>query len=742
MEIWLCTIEYPPFFAGGISTYCKNTVDLFTKKNNKVKVIIFDPNLDKKIFEIKKVNRKLYEIRFNFRNNDFYKSLGFTAKLSYEFSEVIKDLIFKHNLKIPDIIEFHDYLGIGYYTLQRKYCLEKPFKDLKIITTSHTPSFISKKYNYENIYKFPDFWTGEMEKFQLIASDGVAFPSRFIYKKITTILSKKKFGITKIIRYPFIKNFETKNSKKLENYVILYGKFQPLKGFIKFLENLVKTGSKIKYKIKIYANHNFIYIENKNSEEIIKEKFKSLLETKQLEIHNALPFKKLFKKILKAKFVIVPSLIETFPFVVIESMHLGKCVITTPYGGQSEIIKNNKNGFIFDLYNPESFKKIIKKINTLSDDEILKIGENAKKTVSEFLDNEKTYESKISFIKSIKNRISERKFPSLNEENQLPKIEKNPLVSVIMPYYNMGQFIDESLKSVISSKYSNLEILIINDGSNEPYSINKIHILEKKYLNKINIKILHKQNEGLALTRNFGADNAQGKIIVFLDPDDKISFEYIKKGVEILTYYKNVAFCCSWAKYFGLSDNYFITHNSFLPYSLIHNPMNTSSLIIRKEIFQKFGKNDYSLCFGLEDYDMLLNFLENNYYGIALPYPLFFYRIRKKSMSSTFFNYASLNFSYNKIFKKHEQFYKKYLHQILSILNSNGPCFMYDNPTFESPLINFFINKDNKIYNTELNNQQGVLIDQNFKLKIKRFIERKPLLKKAIYKVSVFLNKL
>lgn len=100
----------------------------------------------------------------------------------------------------------------------------------------------------------------------------------------------------------------------------------------------------------------------------------------------------------------------------------------------------------------------------------------------------------------------------------------NELISVIIPVYNVERYLTKCIDSVIKQTYTNLEILLINDGSTD----NSPKICEE-YKNKDRrIKVIHKQNGGLSDARNVGIENAQGKYITFIDSDDDIEVDYIK----------------------------------------------------------------------------------------------------------------------------------------------------------------------------------------------------------------------
>ena len=97
-----------------------------------------------------------------------------------------------------------------------------------------------------------------------------------------------------------------------------------------------------------------------------------------------------------------------------------------------------------------------------------------------------------------------------------PYDSTGPLVSVIVPVYNVEQYLRECLDSVIGQTYSNLEIIVVDDGSTDSSGT----ICDEYKANDPRMRVIHKKNGGLGNARNVGMDAAQGKYIIFLDSDD------------------------------------------------------------------------------------------------------------------------------------------------------------------------------------------------------------------------------
>lgn len=97
-------------------------------------------------------------------------------------------------------------------------------------------------------------------------------------------------------------------------------------------------------------------------------------------------------------------------------------------------------------------------------------------------------------------------------------VAEAPLVSVVIPVYNVRRYLQQCLESAIAQTYRNLEIIIIDDGSTDGSG----SICDQYAERDGRIHVIHSTNRGLASARNLGLENAQGQLISFLDSDDWI----------------------------------------------------------------------------------------------------------------------------------------------------------------------------------------------------------------------------
>jgi glycosyltransferase involved in cell wall biosynthesis len=254
---------------------------------------------------------------------------------------------------------------------------------------------------------------------------------------------------------------------------------------------------------------------------------------------------------------------------------------------------------------------------------------------------------------------------------------------VVIPYYNAGKFLADTINSILNSSYPIREILIINDGSTEQASIDTL----SKYQSDSCIKIINTENKGVGAARNKGAEEATGDYIAFLDADDLIHPDYYSKAIRALSAHQNVHFAGCWTKYFEGSAKVWPTFNPEPPLILYHNMINSSSIVVKRASFLAAGKYDPDMPFtGWEDYFSIISMINNDMNGIILPEELFHYRVHRNSMiRSMTTEKKQILIQY--ITSKCPELYAKYSTDLFNLSAANGTGYNYDNPTLDYHLI-------------------------------------------------------
>lgn len=225
-----------------------------------------------------------------------------------------------------------------------------------------------------------------------------------------------------------------------------------------------------------------------------------------------------------------------------------------------------------------------------------------------------------------------------------------PKVSVVIPCYNLGQYLNEAIHSVLNQTFRDFEIIVVNDGSTDIETI--------KVLNSITnplIKIIHTNNQGLANARNNGISQAIGKFILPLDADDKIANTYLEKAVNILEESPEIGIVYCQAKILNGEISSWDLPEYQLPRILLDNLIFCSAFFLRED-WELVGGYKPSMKYGWEDYEFWLSIIDLGKRVYRLPEFLFYYRKRSDSMANEM-SREQVFYSYKEIVRNHQKLY-------------------------------------------------------------------------------------
>lgn len=230
----------------------------------------------------------------------------------------------------------------------------------------------------------------------------------------------------------------------------------------------------------------------------------------------------------------------------------------------------------------------------------------------------------------------------------------HPLISIIIPYYNGEKYIQECLDSAFQQTYPNIEIVLVNDGSEQNYLNN---LIKEKYSS---VTLHHQENKGQSAARNMGVNLSNGDLIFFLDCDDKLDSTALEKLYKQLNRDSSLKIVYSKGRTFEAIEGSWNLPEFNLDAFLFNNCIPIGCLIY-KEDFVRQGGFDTNLTF-FEDWDLWMAIIKNGGKVARVDEELYFYRIRNDHNSLTNIkneeeNMSGLNKLY--IYKKHYDFYSE-----------------------------------------------------------------------------------
>ena len=222
------------------------------------------------------------------------------------------------------------------------------------------------------------------------------------------------------------------------------------------------------------------------------------------------------------------------------------------------------------------------------------------------------------------------------------KIIHKPLISIIIPVYNVETYLAEALDSVINQTYEKLEILIIDDGSTDGSGA----ICDEYAFKDERIRVMHQENRGLSAARNAGLNCMTGELCAFLDSDDAFESTFIEKMLAAMLHEEADLVVCKYTVH-QTEKKLYLTDEQARPsadsgnYDRIHALRALADGIINVAVWNKlyrrtlwqnirFPEGRY-----YEDYETTLRIFNICHLLHVLDEPLYLYRKRQGSITST-----------------------------------------------------------------------------------------------------------
>lgn len=161
---------------------------------------------------------------------------------------------------------------------------------------------------------------------------------------------------------------------------------------------------------------------------------------------------------------------------------------------------------------------------------------------------------------------------------------KLPLVSVIVPCYQVEKYLPTCIDSILRQTYSRLEILLVDDGSPDRCG----EICDAYALKDDRIKVIHKQNGGLSDARNVAIDQAKGEWITFIDSDDFVADSYVETLYGLAMEYGSD---CSVCRFMSIKEGDVVDSHRVTPSKEVFSPLKAVELMFYQE---KFDNNAHS----------------------------------------------------------------------------------------------------------------------------------------------------
>ena len=698
MKIWILTSETPHHWAGGIARYVDNFARAAGREGHAVTVIsrgetagTRDVSAGYRLVEFvhryEASRHPMGAIEPDEHPGWPFNNMCYFAALSYQYVWEVERLLEEECP--PDIIECQDYAALGYFLLQKKLTSASFLRDTPVLVHLHTPDFAVQQFNQYPRYKLPDYWVGRMERAAIWMADALLSPSRFIAREIQQFVEGELPPVT-TIPYPWPElNQAAEAGAGQRDLLVCPGRIELRKGVEPLLaacEKLWREGAS--FTLEMVGGDVHTPLKGGSLTTFLKRKYAHRLESGNLVFTGALPHADCVQKMSQATAIVIPSLWENFPNTCIEAMSLGKVVVASEQGGQAEMVGHDGAcGLVFSHKASGSLENALARALSMTEAERLQMGHAAAKRIESLCAPSVVVPARLRHLeKVVASYRPKERYPFINaairngpEADELPE---TPLVSVVIPYYNLGKYLQECVDSIYASEGVRFEVIIVNDGSTDPASLEALEAIRNDGLP--DLRILDIPNAGLASARNTGAEAASGELVAFVDADDRVGPEFLARATAVMRRYRNVHLVYSWVRFFDSGLGIWHSWSFDLPYLLCHNQL-VPIAMVRRDTFLKHGRNKSHIIYGLEDLEGWISLAEAGCGGVAIPEPLVQYRIRGDSMFKAIEPDKKL-YLYDLISAEHPDLYARYGLELFNLQNANGPAYGWDQPTmFRAP---------------------------------------------------------
>ena len=234
-----------------------------------------------------------------------------------------------------------------------------------------------------------------------------------------------------------------------------------------------------------------------------------------------------------------------------------------------------------------------------------------------------------------------------------------PAVSVIIPCYNLGRFIEEAVDSVCAQSFQDFEIVIVDDGSTDAQTTALLANFARP-----RTQVVRTSHRGLPAARNLAIERSRGRYICALDADDRLHPQFLEKTIPLLEADPSVAFVSTWLQMFG-TESWIWRQDRCDLIKLLSECVVLTAAPVRREAIDAVGGFDERFFLGDEDWDLWISIVEEGYRGIIVPEVLFYYQRRPGSRSTVCTRGNERMRHWSALLEKHRESYRRHATDVL-----------------------------------------------------------------------------
>jgi glycosyltransferase involved in cell wall biosynthesis len=319
--------------------------------------------------------------------------------------------------------------------------------------------------------------------------------------------------------------------------------------------------------------------------------------------------------------LVSPSVWEWGPNVVLEALARNRPVLATPVGGHLHSVVETESGMLAPGTGRPALAELLSRAVESRAALRALTAAGAPRRKFEQLADAAAFEQQFADA-------------AASIEPQAPPA-RQPLVTVVIPFFEMGDYIEETVGSVRAQTYPKIETLIVRDGD-----FGSADAILDELTADPSVRVLAKLNEGVGAARNFGALQAEGEYIVFLDADNLLHPEFVARSVAALELDREIAYVAATVRLINDDGTPHAEYpvsamvGNHSDYSAERNWAGEAMTMARRELFDRGHRYDEEIA-SREDIEFFMSLRRAGRYGHAIPEPLLEYRVRAGSKFRT-----------------------------------------------------------------------------------------------------------
>ncbi len=519
-----------------------------------------------------------------------------------------------HDRERFDAIEFPDFGGEPYFSMRARRVFGC-FDDTILAIRCHTPIAVCRQFQGDARLNRSDAILEHMERFCLQEADVISAPSRAVLDEIAGLWGELRASCrdAPVFANPMGALESARAAADAESEIVFSGRLEWLKGV-----DLLVGAAQALLDDGVDARFRLIGRDTTNAPtgSSVRRLLRGSIDKRwreRIRFDRPMPRDELLGVIASASVVVAPSRYENQSYAIAEAMALGRCVVASDAGGTPELIVNDESGLLFRPGDRDGLARVLKR--AIGNAELCaRLGEGAKRRAADLLDPARAARSWLGMLEA-----TPRRKPTRVEA-------VGSLVSILIPHYNSGATIGQTIQSAKAQTHTPTEILVVDDGSDDSASLEALARIEREG----SVRVVRARHAGVSAARNRAIAEAKGEFVLMLDADDLAEPTLVAKSVEALRRNPGSSYVSPLIADF--EDDPRVPTGGWIPLGLdpdILCIMNVASAgtgaFFRRNVLIELGGYDEAIP-AYEDWDLFCTLCERGHAGEVIPEFLIRYR--------------------------------------------------------------------------------------------------------------------